>query len=285
MIENSRSGCFAGKGARRDNVCVDSMQILDSCRDKDYFEDVRVFLTDFGQDIIEKTGNIKVKDANIMCVNVQADPVRFNCGFYQIVLRTYTRLMCEACLCPGKPQEFEGVAVTEKKVVLYGGDGCVKVFRTTPAEDGFCSVPCSNHEEGNNKPTVVVETLDPVPLSVKVKERCRCNCCGCGCVEEVPQTVCDRLGGCLVDHQGLEKVLTVSLGFFSVVRIERPGQFILQAEDYCVPDKICKPSDEEDPSSTFAKMAFPTAQFCPASGGSRSGTGDCGCGCGNGCGK
>ena len=74
MIDN-RTNCFGAKPARKDNVCVDSMQILDSCRDKDCFEDVRVYLTEFGQDVIEKTGNIKVKNTEVICVNVQADPV------------------------------------------------------------------------------------------------------------------------------------------------------------------------------------------------------------------
>ncbi len=265
MIDN-RNSCFGGKPARKDNVCVDSMQILDSCKDKDCFEDVRVYLTEFGQDVIEKTGNVKVKDTKVVCVNVQADPIQFNKGFYQITVRVYTKLCFEACLCPGKSQEFEGVAVTEKKVVLYGGEGFVRVFRSTPIDDGFCSEPC-DFEEGSNKPTVVVEMVDPMALSVKVKEKCNCtcDCCCCTCVEELPKNVCCQVNGCLVDHAGLQKLLYVTLGFFSVIRIERPGQFILSAEEYCVPDKECMPMDEEDPCAVFAKMAFPTAQFCPSS--------------------
>jgi hypothetical protein len=54
MMDN-RNSCFSGvKDGRKDSVCIDSMRILDSCRDKDCYEDVRVFLTDFGQDVIEK---------------------------------------------------------------------------------------------------------------------------------------------------------------------------------------------------------------------------------------
>ena len=66
----------------REAVCIHTKKIYDSCRDKDCFEDVRVYLTEFGQDVIEKTGNIKVKNTEVICVNVQADPVPFNRGFF-----------------------------------------------------------------------------------------------------------------------------------------------------------------------------------------------------------
>ncbi len=286
MIDN-RNSCFGSKPKSKDHVCIDTMQILDSCRDKDCFEDVRVYLTEFGQDVIEKTGNIKVKCTKVICVNVQADPIQFNKGFYQITVRVYTKLLLEACLCPGKSQEFEGIAVTEKKVVLYGGEGCVRIFKSTPIDDGFCAEPC-DFEEGSNKPTVVVEMVDPMVLSCKVKEKCTCNNCCCCCVEELPKNVCCQINGCLCDHPALPKQLYVTLGFFSVIRIERPGQFVLAAEEYCVPDKECMMADEEDPCAVFAKMAFPTAQFCPSTypsvpspGISSGGSMAPGCGCKN----
>ena len=260
MIDN-RNSCFgAGRNPARASVGVDTMQILDSCKDKDCFEDVRVYLTEFGQDVIEKTGNIKVKDTKVVCVNVQVDPIQFNRGFYHITLRCYTKLTCEACLCPGKSQEIEGVAVTEKKLVLYGGEGGARVFRSEPVDDGFCSVPC-RFEEGSNKPTVVVETVDPMALTCAVKEKCHCPC-ACVGVDEMPQSVSCAINGCLFDHPGLNRHLYVSLGFFSVVRIERPGQFIMSAEEFCLPDKVCAAVDEEDPCAVFSKMAFPASQFC-----------------------
>ena len=273
MIDN-RNSCFGGvKESRKDSVCIDSMRILDSCRDKDCYEDVRVFLTDFGQDVIEKSGSVRVKDTKVVCVNIQADPIQFNKGFYQITLRIYTKLCIEACVCPGKVQEVEGIAITEKKVVLYGGEGCVRVFKSTPLDAGFCAEPC-NFEEGSNKPTVVLELVDPIVLSAKVKEPCTCNCCSCCCsVEELPQSVCCCVNGGLVDHSGLCKHLYVSLGFFSVVRVERPGQFIVSAEEYCIPDKECVLSDEEDPCRIFEKMSFPVSQFCPPTNHGMQGTG------------
>lgn len=215
-----------------------------------------MYLTDFGQEVIEKTGNIRVKDTKVICVNIQADPIRFNKGFYQITIRAYTKIVFEACLCVGKVQEIEGVAVTEKKVVLYGGEGCVRLFKSTPLDGGFCQ-PCE-FEEGSNKPTVILETVDPIVLSSKVKEPCR-PCCSS--VEDFPKAVCCCLNGGIIDHPGLPKHLYVTLGFFSVIRIERPAQLIVDAKEYSVPDKECLVSDEEDPCSVFAKMPFPAARF------------------------
>ena len=85
---------FDGRGT----VCIDTKRVLDSCRDKDCYEDVRVFLTDFGQDVIEKSGNVRVKDTKVVCVNMQADPIQFNKGFYQITSRIYTKLTEEGAL-------------------------------------------------------------------------------------------------------------------------------------------------------------------------------------------
>ena len=120
---------------RCDQVCIDTMRILDSCRDKDCYENVRCYLTDFGQEVIEKSGNIRVKNTEVVCANIIVDPIQFNRGFYQITIRFYTKLSLEACICQGKSQEIEGIAVTEKKVVLFGGEGGARVFKSTPCNE------------------------------------------------------------------------------------------------------------------------------------------------------
>lgn len=247
-------------GCRRDNVCIDSMRILDSCRDKDCFEDVKVFLTDFGQEVICKSGSVRVKSTEVICCGIYMDPVQFSRGFYQITVRFFTKVVCEACICLGKSQEIEGICVCEKKVVLYGSEGNVRVFRSDAGGD-FCAA-CKEYEEGSNRPGVVVETVDPIALSCKVKENCPCVC-PCCAVEELPERVCGCVNGALTDYNPGGKNLYISLGFFSVIRIERPGQFIISAGEYCVPDKECVLSDDEDPCRVFEKMAFPVAEFCP----------------------
>ncbi len=254
---NQSSSTFYG----RDNVCIDTKRILDSCRDRDCFEDVKVILTDFGQEIIEKSASFRVKDTCIVCSNIIVDPIQFNKGFYQISVRFYTKIVLEACLCPGKTQEIEGIAVTEKKVVLFGGEGNVRIFKSSGGSD-FCA-PCTPPEESSCNPDVVVETVDPIALSVKVCEPMRsCNVCCC-CVCDLPAAVHSCVGAPLCDSRDRDKELLVSLGFFSVIRIERPAQLVVNAAEFCIPDKECVMTDEEDPCKIFAKMAFPISEFCP----------------------
>ena len=59
-----------------------------------------------------------------------------------------------------------------------------------------------------------------------------------------------------------ERYLTVSLGIFSVIRIVRSAQYLIQATEYCIPEKECVPVEEDDPCRVFRSMPFPTGEFC-----------------------
>lgn len=255
-IRNSGGNC-------RDMVCIDTYRVLDSCRDKDCFEDVRVFLTERGQEIIERTGAVRAKSAEVVFANIDIDNVPFNKGFYQLYLRIYTKILLEACLGPGNLQEFEGIAAVDKKVILYGGEGNVSIFKNGMSDKGggFCGI--CGADKGSSLPIAVLETVDPIVLGTKIAEPgrpCRCTCCSA--VDEIPDNVFARVNGGLVDCPGAYKLL-VSLGLFSVVRIERPAQYLVNAVEYCVPEKECVMPPVDDPCSLFKQMTFPTAEFCP----------------------
>ena len=246
---------------RRENVCIDSYRILDSCKDKDCFEDTKLMLTDYAQEVIDKSSSVRVAATEILWSDISVSPVRFNKGFYQISIRFYTKVLLEACVALGKVQEVEGIAVNDKCVVLYGGEGSVKSFKSGSIDD-FCM--CKNDEmKSEGKPTVVVDVVDPIALSVKVTEQKLMNaCCCCCCCDELPSKVVNCLNGSLSSENGGKNVY-VSLGFFSVIRMERPTQLILSASEYCVPDKVCsKCAAEDDPCAVFAKMSFPVNEFC-----------------------
>jgi len=243
---------------RRETVSIDAYRILDSCKDKDCFEDTKLILTDYGQELIEKSSSVRVVSTELVWTDITVSPVKFNKGFYQVGIRYYTKIILEACLCMGKVQEIEAIAVNDKSVVLYGGCGSVSTFRKTGSMDDFCM---KYHDEikTSSEPTVVVEAVDPIALSVKVAEelpKCICLCC----CDDLPSRVINCLNGNLCRTDGMKHVY-VSLGFFSVIRMERPAQLMIQAAEYAVPDKVCKNKGEEDPCEVFAKMAFPTAEF------------------------
>lgn len=258
-MPDNRFNCSGLGGGGRENVCIEANRVLDSCRDRDCFENVHIFLTNFGNEIIERTGNIRVKDSCITWSSITVDPIAFNKGFYSVNLRLYIKITFEACLSPGRVQEFDGVGVIDKNVVLFGGECNLNVFKSN-GTTGFCDtldeVCCA---EGN-VPTAIVEVVDPIILNAKIIEKkhdhhhfCCCSCC------DIPDRVTHNINGTLCDEG--ERFLVVSIGLFSVVRIVRPAQFLIQATEYSVPDKECLTHSEENPCDIFRSMEFPTHEF------------------------
>ncbi len=255
MAENKFS--CGGSGVSREAFGLEAGRILDACRDRDCFEDIRVYLTAFGEELITRTGNVRVKSARICGANIVTEPVQFNCGFYAVDVKFYIALTFEVCVPLGTAQEFEGVAVVEKRVVLYGGESNVNVFRSVEG-GSYCAIPefvcCAKKH-----PEAVVEVLDPVVLGAHILDSAdECHCCCCCC--DIPEPITTQFSGDLVDGDG--RYLAVSLGLFSVIRLVRDGQFLIQASEYCLPDKECVSPTETDPCSTFRQIPFPTSEFC-----------------------
>ncbi len=251
-------------------VCVETNRILDSCRDRDCYENVRVFLTDLGEDIIEHTSQVRVKSAAIAWTYIGIDPVQFNRGFYTVHIRFYIKLILEGCLCPGRAQEFDGIAVLEKQVVLFGGDSGVCIFRSGVDSTGFCAEPEPCYKE-RSLPTAVIEAVEPIVLGVKVLEPvCPEPVCCCCCACDVPPSITACLSAplCGACEGGYDKEtgrkLVVSLGIFSLVRLVRPAQYLIHATDFIIPDKECVSAKPDDPCELFRSMAFPIAEFTPA---------------------
>ena len=111
-------------------------------------------------------------------------------------------------------------------------------------------------------PVAVIEVVDPIVLDVRVLEQERdCQCCCCCC--DLPDNLVGHVSGQLSDANA-RRYLAVSLGIFSIVRIVRPAEYLIQATEYCVPDKECVEPKAEDPCGMFRTMAFPTQEFCPS---------------------
>ncbi len=277
----------------RDMVCIDTYRVLDSCRDKDCFENVPVFLTGCGQELVERGAAVRAKSARIVWAYIDIDPVPFNRGFYQLSIKMYVRIICEVCVCPGNIEEIEGIAAVEKKVILFGSEGNVSVFKSETGCSGFCPPnDRTSCKKSTNLPVAVVETVDPIILASKVvspeESKCCCTCCCCCSCCDIPDGVaCTVNSGQLTDTDGDR--LVVTLGIFSVVRIERPAQYLVNAVEYCVPEKECVEAKDNDPCKIFRAMAFPINEFCPPSVGTLASCRDdrtppppkCGCSGGN----
>ena len=108
----------------------------------------------------------------------------------------------------------------------------------------------------------VVEVLDPMVLSSKVVE---VNCCPReGTVKQIPEAIC----GCFDEDlvlSGESRRLFVTLGQFSVIRLERDAQLVVPVLDYSLPTKECCEAAGcgEDPCEMFSRIPFPVKQFAP----------------------
>ena len=63
-----------------------------------------------------------------------------------------------------------------------------------------------------------------------------------------------------------QRRLYVTLGQFSIIRLERDAQLIVPVLDYALPTKECcdsPGSTAEDPCEMFSRIPFPTRQFTP----------------------
>ena len=288
MAEN-KFPCMPSGGNTRETVCIDTNRVLDSCRDRDCFENVRVYLSDFGNEVLEHTGAIRARSAKIVWTYIGIDPIQFNRGFYSVNIRFYVKLVFEACVGGGRAQELEGIAVLEKRVILYGGESNVSVFKSHGiGGDDFCACPTPECGE-TNEPTAIVEVVSPVLLGTNIVECVsECNCCCCCHEKDLPAPVVACLDAPLnfgggEENGGRGRYLTVSLGIFSVVRIVRAAQYLVQATEYCIPEKECTPVEEDDPCRVFRSMPFPVGEFCaqgftPLHNGGGDRSSKCGCG-------
>ncbi len=107
--------------------------------------------------------------------------------------------------------------------------------------------------------------VDPIALGARIVEPADTNCCCC-CgetdVNSVPETICKIFEDDLVDSPDYKKVY-VTLGLFTIVRLERDVQLLIPVIDFCIPQDECRVSTESNPCELFDKLHFPVDEFFP----------------------
>ena len=100
-------------------------------------------------------------------------------------------------------------------------------------------------------------------LSSKVREICDCPCTDSTTVS-IPAFIQNQFDEELV-LSGDKRRLFVTLGQFSIIRLERSAQLIVPVLDYSLPTKDCSDTTgcAEDPCEMFSRIPFPTQQFTP----------------------
>lgn len=264
----------------KEAICIDTNRVYDSCADKDCLTDLRVYLTDRGQCILDNATTVRARNAEILNCLVEVEKVPFNKGCYSVNLTFFVKVCIDAITTPtAPPQTIEGLVTFNKKCILYGSDGNVKVFSSTYVTDGYDD----QNPIGNTNPRAKVQSVDPIILDAQI---CRiCDCCntlGESCCDNVPRSICRCFEG-EFSRCNDERALKVTLGVFTIVQLERDVQMLIPAYDFCVPTKECC-CDTEDPCDTFKKISFPIDEFFPPNANATDCAanynigGNCGCG-------
>ena len=237
-------------------MCIHTNQITDVCLDKDCIEELRVYLTEDAQALLDRSAGARARSVELLSAAIDVEELGFQRGFYSVDLTFYYRVRGDASAGGVRIGELDGLAVFSKRVVLFGGENGTKIFSSAgPA----LTVPVTEQ-----LPEAIVEVIDPMVLSNRVLE-------GGGDalqeIVEIPEQIQELFPQPLVT-EGDGRLLLISIGQFSTVRLERDAQLSMSGIRYCVPQKSCCDDGacQEDPCDVFSRIEFPYRTFYPGSG-------------------
>ena len=242
-------------------LSIHTRKITDSCRDKDCIEDLRVYMTRESQNTLDGCAGVKIRCAELLYTAVDESPVAFIRNHYCVDLTFYYRMLADAQISACRPACLCGLALFSKRVMLCGETTQVHLYTSEDRD------PCHT-----GLPTAVVEVLDPMVLSSKLVSIHAHE----PCTLQIPTLVQKCFDDELV-LGGDRQRLFVTLGQFSIIRLERPVQIIVPVLDYAIPTKECRDDVDccaEDPCEVFSRIPFPADSF--VTGGCSEGCDRCG---------
>ena len=261
MSDTTRSTPACDLSGIREAVCVHTDKITDSCLAKDCIEDLHVYLTVESQCTLDKAVSAKARFVELMHVAIQLDPVPYSAGYYTVDITYYYRVIADAVMQAGRPCTITGLAVFSKRLVLFGGETTARIYSSR----SYKNCLCKKGLQEASAPEAIVEIVDPMILGSRVQEVCACNCCATD-TPQIPQGILDCFEEELV-LGGECKRLLVTIGQFSIARLERGTQLLIPTFDYCIPTKSCpnvSGTSDENPCEVFSQIDFPMDAFFPA---------------------
>ena len=258
MSEQCMDTLRCGPDDLRHAMSIHTRKITDACRDKDCIEDLRVWLTGPSQKLLDCAAGVKVRSARLLHTYIDVEPVAFDRNHYCIDVTFYYQILADAMTGTAMPATLCGLAVFSKRAVLCGEDSRAHIFTSDTRLGAADGRPI----HAANRPTAVVEVLDPMVLSSRVAEACEPKECG---MVQIPGPIQNLFDNELVMNPS-QRRLYVTLGQFSIIRLERDAQLIVPVLDYALPTKECcdtPGATAEDPCEMFSRIPFPTQQFTP----------------------
>jgi len=266
----------------REAVCIQVEKVYDSCKEKDCIENARVLFRnpECIQRLINRAINVKCRRAEVIDVYADVEEVPFKRGFYTVDVKFFIRVTLDffvprnnggTRICTRR-----GIVLFDKKVVLFGSEGNVKIFKSHYVENGI-DTPITSTLQQDNLPISKIEVAEPICLNARIQDLLDKLFDDCCCADHVPSRVLAALGEDEEDefdrveaaadtrHEGqipLRRVV-VTLGLFSIVKLVRFVQLLIPAFDFCVPNKVCIASTDENPCELFETIEFPVNEFFP----------------------
>ena len=260
MSEQCCNSLRCDPGDLNQAMSIHTRKITDSCRDKDCIEDLRVYLTTGSQTVLDGCSSVKVRSAELLYTAIDVERVAFDTHHYCIDITFYYKILADTVTATGRPACLYGLATFSKRAVLCGESSRAHIFRSDTVLGG----PDGLTRLQANLPTAVVEVLDPMVLSSKVKDPCGSTDTDAVTVQ-IPESIRAMFDEELM-MPGDHRRLYVTLGQFSIVRLERDAQLVIPVLDYSVPTKECCDSVgccDQDPCEMFSRIPFPSQQFTP----------------------
>lgn len=235
------------------SVCIDAQRVYDSCSDKDCLKDLKVYFTEETQALIDTAVSVRLKDAEVISVLTDLEPVPFHKGFYSVDMTYFFMITLDVFTAMGiTPITALGLSIFNKKVILYGSEGSVKIFSSGYTLD---DLDIQNTPQ-QNLPTASVQVAKPIALSAKLCDSVSTVNPPC----RIPDKMCRCFGGNICTSA--TRSVFVNLGVFSIVQIERNVQIMVPSYDFCIPEKECRNSSD-NPCEVFSHLEFPTNEFFP----------------------
>ena len=239
--------------AQQGAMCIHTNRITDVCLDKDCIEDLRVYLTEDAQALLDQSAGARARSVELLTVAIDVQELSFQRGYDSVDLTFYYRVRGEATSGGVRAGELDGVAVFSKRVVLYGGESGTKIYSSRQ--------PSLTAPYTQQLPEAITEVIDPMVLTSRVLEASPDQPQE---VVEIPEEIQDLFPQPLVlDGEG--RRMYVTIGQFSTVRLEREAQLSLTGGRYCMPTKSCCADSgcQEDPCDVFSRIDFPYQTFFP----------------------
>ena len=258
-ISEKRGSCDHKQSRDDGSRSIDTYRIFDSCRQQDCLEDLLILLTGEGQCMVDNAATVRIKSVSIPWTRIDTEEMPFHRGYYRVNIRYFFHCILECSNGIGTGQETTGITVYDRSIMLYGGNSRVSSFSSDLTPGGGIRL-------ASNSPRIILDAAEPVALRLTTTDFDRSRSFGTSFCEAggIPDEVAGEFSGKFTDAIPGNKVLFVTLGLFSMVRIERPTQIIVPACDSSIPTGCGDYHfDDADPCTLFRSMDFPLTEFYP----------------------